>query len=177
MQPVPYWLQYMCKLRVTHCHRGKLDLRCSQNICCLLRSVIFPCYLNCTWNGKAIPVQAWGFQEVEAPELHDSQLMRVVGLSALHTVHLCPHEISLVLNSVRGWVDPRAIVLPERLCQWKIPMTPSGIEPTTLRFVAQCHRVPSYVEWNGMYSWLVHEDMDRHFWLILQCYAFIETEK
>ena len=34
------------------------------------------------------------------------------------------------------WVDSRAIVWPEGLCHWKIPTTPSGIEPTTCQFVA-----------------------------------------
>ena len=52
--------------------------------------------------------------------------MKVVTLTVLRTGHPYPQEIFSVLISVRGCLDPRAIVRTER------------IEPATFRIVAQC---------------------------------------
>jgi hypothetical protein len=88
-----------------------------------------------------------GFQEVEAPRFLDNRQRKVVRLSALCTGRLYPPGNIPGTVSVRGWVDPRAIVRPKGLCQWKIPMTPFEMKPATFRLVVQClnqlrHRIP-----------------------------------
>jgi hypothetical protein len=63
-----------------------------------------------------------GFQEVEAPEFLDSRQRKDFWYSFL----------------LRGWVNPTTTMQPEKLSQWKIPVTPPGIKSVTFQLVAQC---------------------------------------
>jgi hypothetical protein len=70
-----------------------------------------------------------------------------VRVSALRAQRPLSPGTFLVLISVRGSVNPRAIVRVEELERFKNLTTSSGIEPTTYRLVAEClnelrYRVP-----------------------------------
>jgi hypothetical protein len=90
--------------------------------------------------GKPIPVTGcggpWGYETSRLPHFPRQSAQMAVRLLAIHVCHpLFPGRF-VVLISVRGWVDSRAIVGLEGLGHLKNLTISSGIEPMTFLLVA-----------------------------------------
>ena len=111
------------------------------------RSIILyrPTSFSSLHKAKASPVQ-----DLRVPGGWDAQISELSAISRMHRPSLPPpKQYFLVPIFVRGSIDPRAIVRPEGISQWRIPMIQSGIEPASSQCVAQClnqlpHRVPQF---------------------------------
>ena len=72
---------------------------------------------NSISKGKAVPLQAWsgpeGSRKLRFPDFMTTAQDGGKVVSLMHQLRLPPQEILLVLTSVTGSVDPRAIVRSE----------------------------------------------------------------
>ena len=101
------------------------------------------CSVSVVWQrGKATLVQTWTGPEVSRrmglPDFNITGIWKWSGCPSYSPAAYTAHEIFLVLTAFKGWVDPRATVRHDGLCQWRIPVTPSEIKPATFRVVAKC---------------------------------------
>ena len=121
-------------------------------------------FRNISCKGEISP-KMYSYSYIKQSHYSPGQAQRVPGGWGSQISRQSAHEVDKVVSPTHrpplpprkySWysflleaVDPRATVRPEGFCQWKIPITASGIEPATFRLVAQClnqlcHRVPRY---------------------------------
>jgi hypothetical protein len=92
----------------------------------------FPHWLQ--FHSTSRPIGLWDVDASTFFYIIGSQM--VVNLSAIRARRPLPAGRFLVLISVRGWVNPRAIVWMKGLCQLKNPIISPGIELATFRLVS-----------------------------------------
>jgi hypothetical protein len=91
---------------------------------------------------KAISLQAMpgpdGSMSLRLPDFKTTGTWRWQGCQPYALAALTPRKYSWYSFLLEAASTPEPLVRPEGLRQWKIPVTPSGIDPATFRFVAQC---------------------------------------
>jgi hypothetical protein len=77
-------------------------------------------------NGYTGQTGSYGSRRLRHPDFQSAHEGGKV-VSPTYQLLFTPQKVFLVLISATDWVEPRVIVQPEGLSQWKIPVTPSGI--------------------------------------------------